>query len=47
MVDSTNLINNFHKTIDQLLFDCANMKASKRLNFSIIFESSSVSVDSL
>lgn len=26
MIDSSNIVENFDKTIDQLLFDCANLK---------------------
>lgn len=28
MVDSSNVVENFNKTIDQLLFECANLKVS-------------------
>lgn len=28
MVDSTNIVENFNKTIDELLFECADMKVS-------------------
>lgn len=26
MIDSSNIVENFNKTIDQLLFECANLK---------------------
>lgn len=32
MVDSTNIVENFNKTIDQLLFECADMKVSLRIS---------------
>lgn len=34
MVDSTNIVENFDKTIDQLLFECADMKVN---NLQIFF----------
>lgn len=30
MVDSTNIVENFNKSIDQLLFECADMKVNKK-----------------
>lgn len=32
MVDSANIVENFNKTIDQLLFECADMKVSFRIS---------------
>lgn len=34
MVDSSNIVENFNKTIDQLLFECVNLKVN--LNFPLI-----------
>lgn len=28
MIDSSNIVENFNKSIDQLLFECANLKVS-------------------
>lgn len=30
MVDSSNIVENFNKTIDQLLSDCVNLKVSNK-----------------
>lgn len=32
MVDSTNIVENFNKTIDELLFECADMKVKFRIS---------------
>lgn len=32
MVDSANIVENFNKTIDQLLFECADMKVSLHIS---------------
>lgn len=32
MIDSTNIVENFNKTIDQLLFECADMNVSVRIS---------------
>lgn len=43
MVDSSNIVENFNKTIDQLLLECANLKVNgsfnddKIINYPIIF----------
>lgn len=34
MVDSSNIVENFNKTIDQLLFECVNLKVNQ--NFPLI-----------
>lgn len=38
MVDSTNIVENFNKTIDQLLLECVNLKVNNE-NFHIVIES--------
>lgn len=31
MVESSNIVENFNKTIDQLLFECANLKVNQQI----------------
>lgn len=31
MVDSANIVENFNKTIDQLMFECVNLKVNIRI----------------
>lgn len=38
MVDSTNIVENFNKTIDQLLLECVNLKVNNEY-FHIVIES--------
>lgn len=33
MVESSNIVENFNKTIDQLLFECANLKVTNEAFF--------------